>query len=73
MSDQVLWSVGKEGTAQTRLDLPPFRAFFYWLRDGQLVNAGDFNAQELEAELLRRKTVGEDTVPFEQALKALKQ
>lgn len=72
MSDQVLWRVGKEGTVHTRIDLPPFRAFFYWLRDGQLVDACDFNVQELEAELLRRKTVGEDTTPFEQALKALK-
>jgi len=71
MSDQVLWSVGKDGTVQTRLDLPPFRAFFYWLRDGQLVDAGDFNAPELETEILRRKSVGEDTVPFEHALKAL--
>jgi len=71
MTEQLLWGVGSEGTDQTRLDRPPFRAFFYWLRDGKLYEAGDFDARELKLELLRRQTVGEDAVAFEQALKAL--
>lgn len=73
MTQQLLWSVGKEGTVQTQLDLPPYRAFFYWLRDGVLVDVGDFDIQELKAEIQRRSELGDDTAPFEEALKALQQ
>jgi hypothetical protein len=70
MSEEIKWNIGKEGTIHTRLDVPPFRAF-YWLRDGEIIESADFDKQELEAELHKRRAIGQDTALFEQALKRL--
>jgi hypothetical protein len=71
MNDEIKWSVGKEGTGHSRLDLPPYRAFFYWFQNGEMVEAADFDKLELEAEIQRLRANGQDSTPFEQALKVL--
>lgn len=50
MTDTVHWHIGKEGKDQ---HLPPFRAYFYWLRDDVIVRSEDYGADELRAEIAR--------------------
>lgn len=69
--EELHWHIGKEGTPSTRLNMPPFRAFFFWVKDGLLVNSADFSREELIAEIERRKNAREDVGPFAQALKRL--
>lgn len=72
MTAELKWSIGRQSVGRTRLDLTPFRAYFYWIDDGQVVASADFSVSELQIEIERRKVGGEDTVPFEDALKQLK-
>lgn len=71
MATEIQWFIGKEGTIRTRLDVPPFRAFFFWLQDGKVVESADFDKQELEAEIERRSAAGQKTVEFQQAMRKL--
>lgn len=71
MTTEIQWFIGKEGTIRTRLDVPPFRAFFFWLEDGKVVESADFDRQELEVEIERRSVAGQETVEFQQALRKL--
>lgn len=70
---ELIWHVGKEGTQRTRLDVPPFRAYFTWLEDGQVVRSVDFDKKELETEIARLVDSGEESAPFKDALKELAQ
>ena len=72
MGVDLRWHIGKEGASGTRLDAPPFRAFFYWVQDDQLVKSTDFSLDELEIEIDRRRNAGENTEPFLSALKRLR-
>lgn len=71
MTGEIQWFIGKEGTTRTRLDIPPFRAFFFWLQDGKVVKSADFDRQELEVEIEKRRVVCQDAAEFEKALKGL--
>lgn len=71
MPEEIQWFIGKEGTIHTRLDVPPFRAFFFWLQDGKVVESADFDRQELEAVIEARRVAGQDTDEFMKALKGL--
>lgn len=72
MTEEIQWFIGgKEGTIRTRLNVPPFRAFFFWLQDGKVVESADFDRQELEVEIEKRRVVNQETVEFVKALKEL--
>lgn len=72
MTEEIQWFIsGKEGTTRTRLNVPPFRAFFFWLHDGKVVESADFDRQELEVEIEKRRVVKQETVEFVKALKEL--
>lgn len=71
MTEEVQWFIGKEGTIRTRLDVPPFRAYFFWLQDGKVVKTADFDRQELEVETEKRRVAGQETIEFIRALKGL--
>lgn len=66
---ELKWGTGKAGA---KLDEPPFRAYFYWMENGQLVQTTDFSESELEAEIARRTAAEEETDPFREALKQLR-
>jgi hypothetical protein len=51
MSKNIHWHIGKEGALSSRLDVGPFRAYFYWTTDGMLEAAADYSVQELETEI----------------------
>lgn len=72
MTTVIRWSVGKEGTMKTRLDKPPFRAYFYWFEDEKLVRSADFDRDELKEEIRNRCAASEDVEPFEAALHDLR-
>ena len=70
MQYQLKWTIGKSpGTGS--LEKPPFRAYFYWLRDGQIEEAQDFNRAELEEEIVKRIGTGEPVGEFQAALAKL--
>jgi hypothetical protein len=69
MHEELTWHVGKD---QTPLDKPPYRAYFFWKRGGQIVRSADYSVQELEAEIGKLKRSGEDTAPIAQALERLR-
>lgn len=69
---ELVWHIGKEGLTSTNLETPPFKAFFTWLRDGQIERTADFTQSELEAEIERFRGVGDDSAPFEAAVKQLR-
>lgn len=71
MTGEIQWFIGKEGTTRTRLDIPPFRAFFFWLQDGKVVKSADFDRQELEVEIEKRRVACQDAAEFVKALKEL--
>ena len=71
MTNHVHWHIGKEGTTSTTLDKGPFRAYFFAVRDGMLVDAFDYSQIELRAEIQRRETIGEDIAVYSSALKRL--
>lgn len=69
--DEIKCSIGKEGVQGSSLSEGPFRAFFTWLRDGQIVNTADFSKSELAVEIARLVAAGEESAPFKEALKRL--
>ena len=71
MTDDLKWTIGKEAGNGTHLDLPPYRVYFYWMREGMLVAALDYSKAELEAEIANMKSRNEDTSTHEAALKSL--
>jgi|APMI01.1.fsa_nt_gi hypothetical protein len=71
MTEEIQWFIGKEGTIRTRLDAPPFRAFFFWLQDDSVVDSADFDRQELEVEIEKQRVVGQHTAELVKALKGL--
>ena len=72
METNLRWHIGKEGGLGTRLDTPPFRAYFYWVEDGMLHRADDYSESELSAEVERRRKGGENVEQYEAALSRLK-
>jgi hypothetical protein len=63
VDEELTWKVGHEA--------PP-KAHFYWKKkDGQLVRSAEFTQPELEVEIERLNTAGEDTTQFVLALKML--
>ena len=68
---KLVWHIGKEGSTSTNLEAPPFKAFFTWLHAGQIERFADFTEPELQTEITRLRSAGEDTTPYEQALKQL--
>jgi hypothetical protein len=71
MNEELRWHIGKEGTPSTRLNLPPFKAFFLWVRDGELVNSADFSKDELKLEIERLQKEGKDAEKFKEAFRRL--
>ena len=69
MHYELTWHIGKEDAP---LDQPPYRAYFYWKRGGEIVRSADYSTLELEAEVQRLKQCGTDTAPFEEALRRLR-
>lgn len=65
------WHIGKEGTQHTRLDLPPYRAYFTWHAKGQIIQSADFDIKELEDEITRLREAGENPDQFRDALERL--
>ena len=72
MTVELTWSIGKGDGPTFRLDIPPFRAYFYWFNNGRIVDSADFSASELQAEIARREVVGDETSQFKEALKQLR-
>lgn len=72
MAAFIRWSIGKEGTMKTRLDKPPFRAYFCWFEDEKLVRSADFDRDELKEAIRNRRAAGENVEPFEAALHDLR-
>ena len=68
---ELKWNIGKEDGGRTRLDKPPYRAYFWWIEDGRIVECADFSRAELSKEISRRRLAGEETAVFEEALKRL--
>ena len=71
MTVELKWNIGKGDGASIRLDIPPFRAYFYWIDNGHIVESADFSKSELQVEIARRTRGGEEIAPFEAALKQL--
>lgn len=65
---EMRWHIGKETAPH---DQPPYRAYFFWVKDNFLVDAKDYDANELAAELQRRREAGESLEPFEDILQNL--
>ena len=70
MQKQLKWTIGKD-SGNGSLESPPFRAYFYWLRDGQIDDAQDFSRAELEQEIAKRVSKGEAVEEFQAALAKL--
>ena len=68
MKENIEYHIGKETSP---LDCPPFRAYFYWTSDGQLVKSEDFSKQELEAEIAFGQREAQELDLFKEALKRL--
>jgi hypothetical protein len=62
VDEELTWKVGQEA--------PP-KAHFYWKKKGKLMRSAEFTQPELEAEIERLSTAGEDTTEFVLALKML--
>ena len=71
METAVHWHIGSEDGPSKRLDIPPIRAYFFWVRDGCLVDAQDYSLEELRLELGRRQDSGGETVHLFEALRSL--
>ena len=65
------WHVGSEGGISRRLDKPPFRAYFFWVQDGLLVDAADYSSDELRRRLDELQQSGEDTIQVNAAIRTL--
>ena len=71
MQGTIQWHVGSEGRSSRRLDKPPFRAYFFWVQDGVLVDAADYSAEELRQRLGELQQSGEDITQVAEAIRAL--
>ena len=65
MKEDIAFHIGKEARP---LDEPPFRVFFRWTSEGQLVKSEDFSKQELEAEIASGRRKGTELERFKEAL-----
>lgn len=68
MAAELKWNIGSEGK---RLEGPPFRAYFYWLRDGEIERAADFSKPELIREIASRRHDDEEIPDLRAALARL--
>jgi len=68
MKEDIGFHVGKEVGP---LDKPPFRAYFHWTNDGQIVKCEDFSKQELETEIASGQREGRELDLFREALNRL--
>jgi hypothetical protein len=68
MKEDVGFRIGKETSP---LDKPPFRAYFHWINDGQLVKYEDFSKEELETEIASGQRTGRELELFKEALHRL--
>ena len=72
VDEELTWKVGHEAAGRGSLEKAPPKAYFYWKKkDGQLVRSAEFTQPELEVEIERLSTAGEDTTQFVLALKML--
>ena len=71
MQVELSWHIGKEGTSQERLDIPPYKAYFYWKSKGRTIRSAEYTKVELQTEIQRRKQAGEEVSAFEQAFSQL--
>ena len=65
MKEEIGYHLGKEASP---LDSPPFRAYFRWMSEGQLIKCEDFSKQELEAEIASGQREGRELALFKEAL-----
>lgn len=49
MKTEVTFSIGRENSP---LDTPPYKAYFYWIENGQLIKTEDYTIAELKKEIL---------------------
>ncbi|WP_144411591.1 hypothetical protein [Azotobacter chroococcum] len=71
--EELSWHIGKSGAKDERMDIPPYKAYFYRKRGGKIIESHAFTKSELEAEIQNRKRVGEDVADLERALVELSQ
>ncbi len=60
MSKTLTWHIGKEGIERSRLDRPPYRAYFVCTENGVESSNSDFSYEELAMEVERLKSIGSD-------------
>jgi hypothetical protein len=68
MKEDIGFHIGKEGSP---LDKPPFRAYFYWIKEGQIVKYEDFTLKDLETEIASGKRESRELELFKEALNRL--
>ena len=71
MNSKLQWTIGKESSPGLTLDTPPFRAYFYWIENGELKRAADFSREELRVEIDSRKPDDEELIDLKAALARL--
>ncbi len=72
MNEELTWKVRHEPAERGSGQKAPAKAHFYWKKkNGQLVRSAEFTQPELEVEIERLSTVGEDLTQFVLALKLL--
>ncbi len=64
MKEDIGFHIGKEVSP---FDKPPFRAYFHWTKDGQIVKCEDFSKQELEREIASGHREGRELDFFREA------
>jgi hypothetical protein len=71
VDEELTWKVGHEAGRGPREKVPP-KAYFFWKKkNGQLLRSAEFTQPELEVEIERLSSAGEDTTEFVLALKML--
>ena len=68
MNEEIGFHIGKE---ESRLDKPPFRAYFHWTREKRLIKMEDYSKQELEAEIASGQRPDRELKVFKEALNQL--
>ena len=69
MKEELSWHIGKEGSGQECVDIPSYRAYFDWKREGRIIRSAEYTKAELQAEIQHRQREGEGLTEFELALK----
>lgn len=69
--ESLTWHIGKEGTMKSRLDVPPYRAYFVWLENNLVTRSADFSYEELVAEVSQIEESGAEFADYLAALSAL--